>query len=424
MRLRNGATRVIRSGDGGRRTAHPLAPTTAAGPPAAHARHALGRLRAEMGRRGFAAVVAFSGENVYYATGFASPSPYGFGGVGAAAAIVFRDQADGRVLVDSENWAASCPAAGDLAVIAYPMAYVDDPYGTGLAVAPSDTPEDAVEETMRRVAAIVADVDGRVAVDRSALSQRAWEALARRARDRDLPDAGPAFTAAREVKSAWEVEQLTRAHGIAERAIAAARAAVAEGVTGRDLHHVLMRACWADDATTAVRSATVTVGKDVSLLAFPQRQVPARAGDLVKLDLSVDVLGYGADIARTACVGSPVEDARRAHAAVQRGHRALLRGAERGRPLADLYREVLAVVRGQGLRAYRRRHFGHGVGLSRVVEEHPLVAATAEDDLQPGMVLALEVPYYAYGLGNLNVESMVVVEEERTRVLTTLPTGL
>jgi Xaa-Pro aminopeptidase len=52
---------------------------------------------------------------------------------------------------------------------------------------------------------------------------------------------------------------------------------------------------------------------------------------------------------------------------------------------------------------------GHGLGLTGVGYEMPLIGPKDTTPLEPGMVLCLETPYYVLGLGGLQPEDMVVI---------------
>ena len=54
-----------------------------------------------------------------------------------------------------------------------------------------------------------------------------------------------------------------------------------------------------------------------------------------------------------------------------------------------------------------RGHVGHSIGLDDQVEEPPFIVPD-DAPFEPGMVMSLEVPYYANSLGGFNIEDMVL----------------
>lgn len=59
---------------------------------------------------------------------------------------------------------------------------------------------------------------------------------------------------------------------------------------------------------------------------------------------------------------------------------------------------------------YRRHHCGHGIGLA--AHEFPgLAPANQNAEIQDGMVLCVETPYYEIGWGGMMVEDMIVIRD-------------
>ena len=144
----------------------------------------------------------------------------------------------------------------------------------------------------------------------------------------------------------------------------------------------------------------------------------------MKFDCGAEVNGYGVDIARSFAIGHVPQHVGGIYDALHAGYEAMIVGAVPGRPLADLFNEVVDVVRRSGLPEYSRGHVGHGVGLEKMVEEWPFVAGAATTTFEEGMVFSLEVPYYGYGVGALNIEDTVVIRESGPHSLTALSSDL
>jgi len=82
----------------------------------------------------------------------------------------------------------------------------------------------------------------------------------------------------------------------------------------------------------------------------------------------------------------------------------------------DVFAAAMEASRESGIPHYRRHHVGHGVGLDTY--DAPLLDATTETPLEPGMVFEIETPYYELGFGGLQVEDTVVITEDGCRLLT------
>src|SRR3954468_3054247 len=122
-----------------------------------------------------------------------------------------------------------------------------------------------------------------------------------------------------------------------------------------------------------------------------------RRGDLVKLDVTVEMDGYFADAARTVIVGSAGATARRLAACVRAAFHAGASVARAGTPVKEIGRAVQTVVEREGF-AVVRGLSGHGVG--RTIHEEPTVPNTydrwQQDVLTDGLVITIE-PMIAAG---------------------------
>jgi methionyl aminopeptidase len=129
------------------------------------------------------------------------------------------------------------------------------------------------------------------------------------------------------------------------------------------------------------------------------------AGDLVKLDVTIELNGYYADAAETVCVPPAPSRSLRL---IECAEAAFWRGASEaraGRRLAFVGRAVEAEVKRRGFHVLREL-CGHGIG--RAIHEEPAVCnyydARDHSRLGAGMVLALE-PIVADGTRSSRTEA-------------------
>jgi Xaa-Pro aminopeptidase len=135
------------------------------------------------------------------------------------------------------------------------------------------------------------------------------------------------------------------------------------------------------------------------------------SGDLIKFDCGVAVGGFHSDCGRTFAFGRASGEQRRVHDALAEAH-AAARGLMRpGTPISAVYRAADEVMQARGFPGYSRGHYGHSIGLDTFVEEPPFISATEHSELQPGMLLCLETPYYSASLGSFQIEDMILITE-------------
>ena len=90
----------------------------------------------------------------------------------------------------------------------------------------------------------------------------------------------------------------------------------------------------------------------------------------------------------------------------------------------EIFNATVQEVRRRGIPHYNRQHVGHGMGLALGGYDGPRLAPGDHAPLEPGMVLAVEAPYYELGLGGLQVEDTVLVTEDGCRRWTAMSRNL
>ena len=198
------------------------------------------------------------------------------------------------------------------------------------------------------------------------------------------------------IESADDWKGLRRAGRIAHLTLDALEAHVRPGVSTADLDAVAARLF----ATHGARSAPALVyGFPGTVLISVNDEVvhgipgPRRlaAGDLVKLDVTVEKDGYIADAARSVIVESGSDLATRLVACAREAFAAALAVARAGTKVNAISRAVETTVRARGFTVMRGLT-GHGVG--RAIHEAPSVPNHFDpwqrDVLTDGLVLTIE----------------------------------
>lgn len=198
------------------------------------------------------------------------------------------------------------------------------------------------------------------------------------------------------IQSATDLAALQRAGNLVARTLDAVRAAVRPGITTGALDDVGARFARAEGARSAPQLAydfpgfTCISVNDEIVHGIPGPRV-LRAGDVVKLDVTLELDGYIADSAVTVLVPPATVPARDLQRCARQAFNAALRTARAGTRLADLGGAVEREVKRHGF-AVVRELTGHGVG--RRIHESPSVPNWPDPDvrgvLTPGLVIALE----------------------------------
>jgi Xaa-Pro dipeptidase len=230
----------------------------------------------------------------------------------------------------------------------------------------------------------------------------------------DLVDAGPVMATARRTKTPDEITCLDVASAIAEAALTAMEAALAPGITERELLGIY-------DERIASLGAPMPPSESVcfaTAAAGPVRfrnlasDRPIGGGELVVLAPGALYAGYEADLARTRAVGSAGRNAADLASRCARGMDVLIAACRPGSTGADLYRAWEDAGNPESVVP-----LAHGLGLGA---EPPLIGLGRGLDgrIEEGMVLSVQSWVAEEGVGGCLERATVHVESGGPSALT------
>jgi Xaa-Pro aminopeptidase len=209
-------------------------------------------------------------------------------------------------------------------------------------------------------------------------------------------------------KDADEIERLTRAAALADRAMRAGFEAVAEGRRESDVGQAVAAAFAADGAT--VEFNLVAAGPNSAEPHHAAGPRPIGRGEPVFLDIGCDFEGYKSDLTRMAFVGAPDHRYLEVHDTVRRACDAGLEAVVAGGRCSDVDRAARQVIEAAGYGAYFVHRTGHGIGLEG--HEPPSMQAGDDTPLAPGMAFSIEPGIYIPGAFGCRIEDVVVVQAD------------
>jgi methionyl aminopeptidase len=181
-------------------------------------------------------------------------------------------------------------------------------------------------------------------------------------------------------------------------------------------------------------AACISVNEEVIHGVPGKRRI--KNGDLVSIDVGIDLDGFISDAAVTVMVGKVSAEARRLVETTRKCLEAGIAACKAGNRIKDITNAVYQIARAAGYGVVKE-YCGHGVGLD--VHEDPGIPNVpgrgGNPRIQPGMVLAIE-PMINLGTGDVYLadddwtvitadgklsaheEHTVVVYEDRTEILT------
>jgi Xaa-Pro aminopeptidase len=253
-----------------------------------------------------------------------------------------------------------------------------------------------------------------IGVEKLFLSSQAWEKLRRALPEAEFREVTPLFLELRAVKSEEEVRRVRRVTHATQGALAAAIGALRPGTTGLELEQVL----GAEHYRAGVRhewchTQMGPCGVDITA----PNPAPARAGEMVRIDVGASYRGYQSDLSPVVAVGEPSAELRRVHADVRRALEAVLAELRPGVAATRPYDVADRIFR-ETSHANYLMYVAHGVG--RNVHEEPVLAPGSRWTLAKGMTLAVELVTVVPQLGMIGLEDDVVITADGYEDLTTI----
>ena len=201
-----------------------------------------------------------------------------------------------------------------------------------------------------------------------------------------------------------ELEALRAAGAVVRRVLEAMKREVRPGITTAELDAIGAAVMEENGARSAPATVYQFPGSNcISLNDEAVHGVPGNralcAGDLLKLDVTIEKNGFMADAAETVAVGEVTPEARRLMACARRAFEKAMLVARAGFRVSEIGRAVEREVRRDGFSVIRELG-GHGIG--RTIHEQPRIPnypdPEARQILTEGLVIAVE-PIIAAGSG-------------------------
>jgi Xaa-Pro aminopeptidase len=217
----------------------------------------------------------------------------------------------------------------------------------------------------------------------------------------------------RAVKEPEEIELITKAAEIADAAMGYIREKLCAGMTEREVAWEIERFMRENGSQPVPFDVIVASGPNS---AWPHAQPSARAiqeAEPIVIDIGARVEGYGSDLSRTFCLGTPDETFKKIYDTVlgaQLGAMAVLKPGMSGGEADQLARTI---IEEGGYKEVFGHGLGHGVGLA--VHEMPRLGPNSPEKLANGMVFTIEPGIYLEGWGGVRIEDLVIMEEGKVR---------
>lgn len=149
---------------------------------------------------------------------------------------------------------------------------------------------------------------------------------------------------------------------------------------------------------------------------------PLKEGQSVMVDLGGNFNGYMGDMSRVFSIGKLSDEAYTAHQVCLEIQEKVSSVARPGVVCEYLYNTAIDIVTKAGFAdkfmgiGQQAKFIGHGIGLE--INEAPVLAPRIKQELEPGMVFALEPKIVLPGVGPVGIENSWVITQEKAEKLT------
>lgn len=365
------------------------------------------KLQDEMEKRGFDALLLTRAENIFYATGYCSRYVYG-GQMGSTIAVLPKHGIPTVICSQFEAMAIEKEVSGVKTVVFNTWMYIEDFPEKGK----KPTQPDHNLAFRLAVDALLQDTPNtkKLGVDEAYLPYKGAAFLIERFGKAGVVDCGEVFTAARAIKTPWEIEVLRDNAKLSEAQFKEVMPQIRAGMTEEEIMQMFVIAGHRQSADVLGIRQAHSVGAYYAPIYVPRKH-PLQPGDVIRLDGGVERLGYISDLARTLAVGNSVSKKKQGLfdlmlATLDLGFSMIGPGIK----CADVYNAMLAMIR-HVIPAFTRGHFGHSIGCIRG-EEAPFISDSNPGTFQPGMVFCMETPYYSSVNGSYAMEDTFLITED------------
>ena len=219
----------------------------------------------------------------------------------------------------------------------------------------------------------------------------------------------------RVIKDAREIESITRAADISDRAFQHIEKIIKTGMSEKEVAWELEKFMREHGSQAMPFDVIVASGPNAALPHARPSEKIIQEGEPVLMDFGARINGYASDLTRTICLGESDDNFKKVYDTVlgaQLTALELIKEGMNGEQADNLARTVITEA---GYAQAFGHALGHGVGLA--AHEVPRLGPTSGEELVSGMVFTVEPGVYLPGWGGVRTEDLVVLENGNLRVL-------
>lgn len=243
-----------------------------------------------------------------------------------------------------------------------------------------------------------------------------FNSLKRSLKKRKLVSAGSSISSLYIKKTAEELDKMTDAAAIGDKALEKLLDSVKPGITEIELARRLEIHCSELGSSKPSFDTIVLFGARAALPHGHPQNIPLKKGDWILIDFGCTVDGFCSDITRTFVFGKASARQREIYSIVKDAQTAGRHAARAGITTRELDTTARKIIEAHGYGPHFGHALGHGVGLR--IHERPRVSSQTNDILIEQSVVTIEPGIYIDGFGGVRIEDMVVIDKKGATELT------
>jgi Xaa-Pro aminopeptidase len=251
------------------------------------------------------------------------------------------------------------------------------------------------------------------------LHQRLAEAMSKAESKLELVPVEGVVESIRMIKEPGEIELITKAVEITDRAYNHAQNFIYPGVTEKQVAWEVEKFIREHGSEALAFEGIISCGVTCAMPHAKPSDHVLENGESMMIDIGSKYDLYCSDLTRSVCVGGCTDKFKEIYSIVLKAQLTAEEKIKAGMTGNEAHAIALDIIREAGYGDNFGHGLGHGLGLS--IHEAPRVGLNSQDVLQDGMVFSVEPGIYLPGWGGVRIEDTVVMENGRVRPITRAP---
>lgn len=222
----------------------------------------------------------------------------------------------------------------------------------------------------------------------------------------------------RSVKDLDEIEIFKTLCSAADHAFFEVSKIAKIGVSEQELVECFRKNALASGVCVPSAWSMFSAGANAARLTLPTQKV-ALSGEVIKFDAGVNAefMFYTTDTSRTWVMDGADAEIYALKDRLYGAQRKMIAAAKPGLTFDELFSTGYEFVK-QKFPKYVRGHMGHSISLGPATAEDPYISPNNSRKLVPGMILAVEAPFYITDYNGFNIEDMILITHTGAEILT------